>query len=287
MSQVIISGLITGSLYALAALGLVLIFKTSGIVNFSQGEMAMFNTFIAFTILQATGLPFIVVMLLTVIVGAFIGFMIQRFIMRPIQNAVLSSMIATLGLIMIFNGVAGNIFGFETKQFPKMIDGENINILGVSVAPNSLMTILITLVIMAALFYFFKFTRAGLALRAASQNPEAAKLMGISVEKTITLTWAISATLSAIAGMLIAPTTFLDINMMADVHLKSFSAAVLGGFNSFIGPVVGGFVLGVAENLFGKFVSISWKTVFSFGLIIVMLIIKPNGLLGKEYRKKV
>lgn len=287
MSQVIISGLITGSLYALAALGLVLIFKTSGIVNFSQGEMAMFNTFIAFTILQATGLPFIVVMVLTVVVAAFIGFMIQRFVMRPIQNAILSSMIATLGLIMIFNGLAGNIFGFETKQFPKMIEGENINILAVSVAPNSLMTILITLVIMAVLFYFFKFTRSGLALRAASQNPEAAKLMGISVEKTITLTWAISATLSAIAGMLIAPTTFLDINMMADVHLKSFSAAVLGGFNSFIGPVVGGFVLGVVENLFGKFVSISWKTVFSFGLIIVMLIIKPNGLLGKEYRKKV
>ncbi|WP_461207066.1 branched-chain amino acid ABC transporter permease [Clostridium sp. DL1XJH146] len=287
MSQVIISGLITGSLYALAALGLVLIFKTSGIVNFAQGEMAMFNTFIAFTILQATGLPFIVVMALTVLVAAAIGFMIQRFIMRPIQNAVLSSMIATLGLIMIFNGVAGNLFGFETKQFPKMMDGENISILGVSVSPNSLMTIVITLVIMVALFYFFKFTRAGLALRAASQNSEAAKLMGISVEKTIAMTWAISASLSAIAGMLIAPTTFLDINMMADVHLKSFSAAVLGGFNSFIGPVVGGFVLGIAENLFGKYISISWKTVFSFGLIIVMLIMRPNGLLGKKHRKKV
>jgi branched-chain amino acid transport system permease protein len=140
---------------------------------------------------------------------------------------------------------------------------------------------------MGGLFYYFKYTMSGLALRAAAQDQQAAKLMGISVDRVITLTWIISAMLAAVTGMLVAPTTNLSIGMMADVHLKSFSAAVLGGFNTFLGPVVGGLVLGVSENLFGKFVSISWKSVFTFALIIVMLVIKPNGLCGTKFRKKV
>jgi branched-chain amino acid transport system permease protein len=288
MTQVLISGLITGSLYSLAALGLVLIYKTSGISNFSQGEMAMFNTFIAFTLLTSAGLPYFAAFFLTILFAGLLGFVIQRVVIKPLQGSPLVSlMIATLGLIMILNGVAGNLFGFDTKQFPRMINGNNIMIAGASVHPNSLLTIGITLIIMGALFYFFKYTMTGLAIRAASQNAEAAKLMGISVNKVVTLAWMISAAISAVAGMLIAPTTFLDINMMADIHLKSFSAAVLGGFNTFTGPVVGGLLLGVSENLFGKYISIEWKTVFAFMLILVMLVIKPNGLLGTRYRKKV
>ncbi|WP_032120737.1 branched-chain amino acid ABC transporter permease [Clostridium amazonitimonense] len=288
MLQVIISGLITGSLYSLAALGLVMIFKTSDIVNFSQGEMAMFNTFIAFTLLTSLNVPYFLAMIITMVFAAIMGLTLHRIVIKPLEKAPLvSSMIATLGLIMILNGLAGNLFGFDTKQFPKMFSGKNVEFLGVSVDPNSILTMAVTVVIMLALFYFFKYTKTGLALRAASQNPEAAELMGISVNKVITLTWIISAVLSSIAGMLIAPTTFLDINMMADIHLKSFSAAVLGGFTSFVGPVVGGLILGISENLFGKYVSLSWKTVFAFGLIIVMLVIKPNGILGKTYRKKV
>lgn len=288
MIQIIISGLITGSLYALAGLGLVLIFKTSDIVNFAQGEMAMFNTFIAYTFITAAGVPYIPAFLLTILFAAFMGFAIHRIIIKPLQKSpLISSMIATLGLIMIINGVAGNIFGFETKEFPKMINMKNLNIGGVIIDPNSLMTIGVTLVIMGILYFYFNYTMEGLAIRGAAQNPEAAKLMGISVNRVVTKTWIISAMLSAVAGMLIAPTTFLDINMMADVHLKSFSAAVLGGFNTFTGPVFGGFILGIMENLFGMYISLSWKTVFSFALIVVMLIIRPNGLLGTSYRKKV
>lgn len=288
MLQIIISGLITGSLYALAGLGLVLIFKTSDIVNFSQGEMAMFNTFIAFILLTSLGLPYYISFILTIIFAAFMGFVIQKLVIKPLEKAPLvSSMIATLGLIMILNGLAGNLFGFDTKKFPKMFDGKNLNIGSISIDPNSILTIIVTLVIMGALYYYFKYTMSGLALRAAAQNPEAAKLMGISVNKVVSMTWIISAMLSAVAGMLIAPTTFLDINMMADVHLKSFSAAVLGGFNTFTGPVLGGFLLGVIENLFGKYISLTWKTVFAFALIVIMLVIKPNGILGTTYRKKV
>lgn len=286
MSQLIFNGIVTGSLYALAALGLVLIFKTSDIVNFAQGEMAMFFTFIAFTLLSRS-MPYFVAFILTLIFAGVMGFIIQRTIIRPLGSALISAMIATLGLIMIVNGLAGNIFGFDVTAFPKMINAENVKIGSVTVDLNSLIVIIITIAIMMALFYYFKYTMSGLALRAAAQDPKAAKLMGISVERVITLTWIISAMLAGITGILVAPTTNLSVGMMADVHLKSFCAAVLGGFNSFIGPLVGGLVLGVSENLFGKFVSISWKSVFTFALIIVMLVIKPNGLVGTKIRKKV
>ncbi|MEA4827272.1 MAG: branched-chain amino acid ABC transporter permease [Clostridium sp.] len=286
MSQLIFNGIVTGSLYALAALGLVLIFKTSDIVNFAQGEMAMFFTFIAFTLLSRS-MPYFVAFILTLIFAGVMGFIIQRTIIRPLGSALISAMIATLGLIMIVNGLAGNIFGFDVTAFPKMINAENVKIGSVTVDLNSLIVIIITIAIMMALFYYFKYTMSGLALRAAAQDPKAAKLMGISVERVITLTWIISAMLAGITGILVAPTTNLSVGMMADVHLKSFCAAVLGGFNSFIGPLVGGLVLGVSENLFGKFVSISWKSVFTFALIIVMLVIKPNGLVGTKVRKKV
>ena len=288
MGQVIVSGFITGSLYALAALGLVLIFKTSDIVNFAQGEMAMFNTFIAYTLLTRLGLSYFSAFILTIVFAAIMGFLIQRIIMRPLFGSpLISSMIATLGLIMVLNGLAGNLFGFETKNFPKMINAENVTFANVSIDPNSLLIIGITLGIMLILFYYFKNAMGGLAIRAVAQDPNAARLMGISVDNVVMATWMMSAMLSGIAGMLIAPTTFLDINMMADIHLKSFCSAVLGGFNTFVGPVVGGFLLGIFENLFGRYASLEWKSVFVFALIIVMLVIKPNGICGKEYRKKV
>lgn len=288
MGQVIVSGFITGSLYALAALGLVLIFKTSDIVNFAQGEMAMFNTFIAYTLLTRLGLNYFSAFILTIVFAAIMGFLVQRIIMRPLFGSpLISSMIATLGLIMVLNGLAGNLFGFETKNFPKMINTENITFANVSIDPNSLLIIGITLGIMLILFYYFKYAMGGLAIRAVAQDPNAARLMGISVNKVVMATWMMSAMLSGIAGMLIAPTTFLDINMMADIHLKSFCSAVLGGFNTFVGPVVGGFLLGIFENLFGRYASLEWKAVFVFALIIVMLVIKPNGICGKAYRKKV
>lgn len=286
MSQLIFNGIVTGSLYALAALGLVLIYKTSDMVNFAQGEMAMFFTFIAFTVLSRN-MPYFVAFICTLIFAGVMGFVIQRTIIKPLGTALISAMIASLGLMMILNGLAGNIFGFDTNPFPKVISMDNFKVGSVTVDPNSILIIIIAAVIMGGLFYYFKYTMSGLALRAAAQDQQAAKLMGISVDRVITLTWIISAMLASVTGMLVAPTTNLSIGMMADVHLKSFCAAVLGGFNTFLGPVVGGLVLGVSENLFGKLVSISWKSVFTFALIIVMLVIKPNGICGTKFRKKV
>lgn len=288
MAQAIVAGLVTGSLYALAAFGLVLIFRTSGIVNFAQGEMAMFTTFVAYTMMAELRVPYPWAFGFTVLLAGIGGLLIEHVVIRPLFRASpLNAMIATLGLIMVLSGVAGNLFGFETRSFPRVIEGPNILVGEVSVERNSLFVLGLTVAMMALFYWLFKFTMWGLAIRAVAQDPETARLMGVRVRRVYMETWVIAAMLGAIAGMLIAPTTFLHINMMSTVHLKAFCAAVLGGFDTFQGPLVGGLLLGIIENLFGRYVSLTWKTVFAFALIVAMLILRPHGLCGRTYRKKV
>lgn len=286
--QQLLSGLATGGLYALAALGLVLIYKTSDIVNFAQGEMAMFSTFIAYTAMTSKGMPYWEAFILALLFASVFGFAVERVMIRPIQNApVLSLLIVTLGLMMIVNGVAGWVFGFETYNFPSIIGGENLKLLGAVISRANLLTLAITILIMGILFYMLKFTIAGIAIRATAENPYTARLMGVAVNHVYSITWVVSSILGAIAGMLIAPTTFLDVNMMSSVLLKAFTAAVLGGFTSFAGPVVGGLMLGVLENISSSYISAQLSSTFAFALIVVMLWIKPTGLLGKKQGKKV
>jgi len=285
--QNIIAGLETGSLYALAALGLVLIFRTQDVINFAQGEMAMFSSFIALKIWQ-NNMPYPVAFLGAVIFAVVLGFVVERFFIRPASKAsLISKMIITLGLIMIINGFAGAIFGIDSYYFRKALMFDNFNVGGVIIQPNALFIITITIVIMAILFYLIRKTIFGIAIRATAQNETTAKLMGIPVSKIYSLSWIIAAVLGAIAGVLIAPTTNVSTTMMMDVHLKSFIAAVVGGFSSFIGAVVGGFIIGVLDNLVGMYISLKWKTVIVYGLLIIVLIVKPTGLFGKVHRKKV
>ncbi|GGM42119.1 branched-chain amino acid ABC transporter permease [Paraliobacillus quinghaiensis] len=285
--QNIIAGLETGSLYALAALGLVLIFRTSGVINFAQGEMAMFSSFIALTLFQHN-MPYPVAFIGAILFAVALGYIVERVFIRPASKAnLVSKMIITLGLIMIFSGLATAIFGTDSYFFRKAITADNLNAGGVIIQPNALFIIAITLLIMGILFYIIKKTMVGIAIRATAQNEKTAKLMGISVSKIYSMSWIIATVLGAIAGVLIAPTTNISTAMMMDVHLKSFIAAVLGGFGSFIGPVFGGFSIGVFDNLVGYYISLKWKTVIVYGLLILILIFKPTGLFGKSYRKKV
>ena len=285
--QNVIAGLETGSLYALAALGLVLIFRTSDVINFAQGEMAMFSSFIALKIWQ-NNMPYPVAFIGAILFAVLFGFLIERIFIRPASKASLvSKMIITLGLIMIIHGLAGAIFGIDSYYFRKAITADNINIGGVIIQPNALFIIVITIVIMALLFYMIRKTMMGIAIRATAQNETTAKLMGMPVSKVYSMSWIIATVLGAIAGVLIAPTTNISTAMMTEVHLKSFIAAVLGGFGSFIGPVVGGLIIGVLDNLVGMYISLTWKTVIVYGLLIVMLVVKPTGLFGKVHRKKV
>ncbi|HZG70088.1 MAG TPA: branched-chain amino acid ABC transporter permease [Chondromyces sp.] len=289
LSQQIISGLAHGSLYALAALGLVLIYKTSDLVNFAQGEMAMITTFVSFTFLSTTGLGYWGSFVFALIFAAIFGIVVEKTFMQRVQKApVISQIILTLGLYMAFRGLAGMIWGYDPRTYPEAMKGAPISLGNVHITPNEIFIFGITIGLMLVFFYLFRHTMTGLAMRAASQNLQTSALMGISVSTIFAMTWAISSILGGIAGMLIAPITFLDPNMMGEVAIKAFAAAVLGGFTSLPGAVIGGLFIGLFENLVAGYISAELKTAFVFFLIILILYVKPTGLLGaKPQIKKV
>lgn len=286
--QQVASGLSAGCLYALAALGLVLIYRTMEIVNFAHGEMAMISTFVAYTLLVRVGLPYVLAMLVALAFAFIFGMAIERVFLRPIQEGPLvSMMIMTLGLFMVFNGAAGWVWGFDPVSFPYAVRGRPVFIGDIIVTRDSLLVLAVTVIMAGALYIALRFTMAGIAIRATSQNPRAARLMGVPVPKVYSLTWGMSAVLGAVAGVLIAPTTFLSPSMMAEVQIKAFTAAVLGGFSSLPGAVVGGLLLGVLENLVAGYISTQLKSTFAFALIVVVLLIRPSGIMGTTERRKV
>ena len=286
--QQIISGLSTGCLYALTALGLVLIFKTTDVVNFAQGEMAMFSTFIAFALLMTVGLPFWGAFAGALLAAALLGVTLERVFIRPLQKSShLHVLIMTIGLMMVLNGVAGWIWGFEPNNFPTALSGDPIHLGELVITLPDIMNLVVTCIIMAIFYLVFKYSLVGIAMRAVAENRLAARLMGVKVNRILSFTWAVGAILAGVAGILIAPITFLDLNMMSEVLIKAFTAAVLGGFNSLPGAVVGGLLLGVLENLVAGYISTELKSAFAFALIVAVLCIRPMGLFGTVERKKV
>ena len=286
--QQVVSGLSAGCLYALAALGLVLIYRTMDIVNFAHGEMAMVSTFMAHTLLVRLGLSYIPAALGAIIFAFIFGMAVERIFLRPIQGGpLISLMIMTLGLFMVFNGAAGWVWGFDPVSFPRAVSGRPIWLGDLIITRDSILVLAVTIAMALALYVVLRFTMAGIAIRATSQNSRAARLMGVPVPKVYALTWGISAVLGAVAGILIAPTTFLSPSMMAEVQIKAFTAAVLGGFSSLPGAVVGGLLLGVLENLVAGYISTELKSTFAFALIVAVLFIRPSGLLGTPPKRKV
>jgi len=286
--QQVVSGLSAGCLYALAALGLVLIYRTMDIVNFAHGEMAMVSTFMAHTLLVRLGLSYIPAALGAIIFAFIFGMAVERIFLRPIQGGpLISLMIMTLGLFMVFNGAAGWVWGFDPVSFPRAVSGRPIWLGDLIITRDSILVLAVTIAMALALYVVLRFTMAGIAIRATSQNSRAARLMGVPVPKVYALTWGISAVLGAVAGILIAPTTFLSPSMMAEVQIKASTAAVLGGFSSLPGAVVGGLLLGVLENLVAGYISTELKSTFAFALIVVVLFIRPSGLLGTPPKRKV
>jgi branched-chain amino acid transport system permease protein len=286
--QQVVSGLSAGCLYALAALGLVLIYRTMDIVNFAHGEMAMVSTFMAHTFLVKLGFSYILAAVCAIIFAFVFGMAVERVFLRPIQGGpLISLMIMTLGLFMVLNGAAGWVWGFDPVSFPRAVSGRPIWIGDLIITRDSILVLAVTIVMALALYAVLRFTMAGIAIRATSQNSRAARLMGVPVPKVYALTWGISAVLGAVAGILIAPTTFLSPSMMAEVQIKAFTAAVLGGFSSLPGAVVGGLLLGVLENLVAGYISTELKSTFAFALIVAVLFIRPSGLLGTPPKRKV
>lgn len=286
--QLVVSGLALGSIYALLALSLVLINKATDVVNFAQGEMAMFGTFLCLSLTTATGLPLWLVLLLAFPLGALLGTLTERLAIRPLAGAPpVNALIVTIGLWLVFHHTAGWIWGWDPYRFPSLFAPEPVELLGARISQNSLGVLGVSVAVMGTLYVFFEHTRFGVAMRAASMNRRAAQLMGVDVGRVSLVAWGLAAGIGIVSGFLVAPLTFLDFEMMVMVLLKSFAGAILGGFTSLPGAVVGCLVLGVLENLFGAFVSSAFKDTFAFGIIVVVLMFRPTGLFSRHAAKKV
>ena len=279
--QQVLAGLATGGIYACMALAVVMIYQAIDHLNFAQGEMAMFSTFIAWQLLQ-WGLPFWLAFLVTIPVSFVAGVAIERIVFKPIQNApVLSHVAVFIALFAILNSLAGFIWDFSIKPFPSPFGSAPF--FGGLMSAHQLGMIAVTLCVLVFLYVFFRFTRIGLAMRAAAGNPVSARLVGIRVAWMVALGWGMAAAIGAIAGMLIAPVVFLEPNMMVSILLYGFAGAVLGGLTSPGGAVIGGFAIGIMENLAGTYIPVvgsELKLTIALVVIVVVLILRPAGLLG-------
>jgi len=287
--QLIVSGLAVGACYSLLALAMVIIYKSSDVLNFAQGEMAMVSTYVAFMILETYHVPFLWAVLLTFLFAIFLGIFFEMVFLRQAKDPnVLGLIIITLGFEMILMGFAGWKWGPDQRSLPFPVSNiETYNLFSLVISKINFWTIVISLVLMVILFLFFRYTKLGVAMRATQQNHLAARVMGIRTKRILSFTWAISSMVGAVAGMLIAALGVLDPPMMMDPLLKSFASGVLGGMTSLPGTAVGGAMLGIIENLFGGYISLAFKSVVAFAIIVLMLCIKPSGLLAKHYVKKV
>ena len=273
----VLAGLATGSIYASLALALVMIYQATHLVNFAQGEMAMFATYIAWSLINA-GFGYWPAFLLTVL--------IERVVIRPVENApVLAVVVVFIGLLVILNSIAGWIFSYTIKSFPSPFPAA----LGIRyMSPHQVGALAVTLVVLALLYVFFRFTPLGLAMRAAAQNPVSSRLVGIRVGWMLALGWGLAAAVGAVAGMMVAPIVYLDPNMMSGILLYAFAAALLGGIDSPGGAVVGGLVVGVLENVLGAFViGNELKLVVALVLIVGVLLVRPSGFFGSVHVSRV
>ena len=288
--QQIAAGVRDGGIYASLALALVLIYRSTRVINFAQGEMATFTTFVAWSLMNR-GLSFWTAFPIVLAIAFLGGVAIERTIIRPIENApVLTIVITTLGLALLLNGLSNLIWGGAEKKFDGPFSTRTIDVGGVPVSIQDVGVVAVSLALVGLLAAFFRYTKLGLGLRAAALNPASSRLVGIRVGWMLALGWGLAAVLGAVGGMMIAPIVFLDPNMMQTVLLYAFAAAVLGGLDSPLGAVVGGIVLGVVIDLLGRYVGAIGSTMklpVALLLILMFLLVRPGGLFGRVAVRRV
>jgi branched-chain amino acid transport system permease protein len=288
--QQVVSGIAAGGVYASLALALVLIYRAMDVANFAQGEMAMFSTFIAYTLITAVHLPFAVVFPLTILIAFAGGVLIERVMIRPFEGKpILTLVIVTLALFFMTNGLAGLIWGYILQDFPSPFPAEPIRFAGIYIGQQDLGILGFCVVILSLVYLFFRFTKVGLAMRAAALYPESSKLVGVRVSWMLALGWGLAAAIGATAGMMIAPITFLDPNFMQPILLFAFAAAVLGGIESPLGAVLGGLLVGILLALVGTYLPAGQNLRIPFALVVIVavLLIRPAGLIGRAAVKRV
>ncbi|MEQ1648155.1 MAG: branched-chain amino acid ABC transporter permease [Hyphomicrobiaceae bacterium] len=286
--QQVSGGIALGCIYGLIALGTVLIYKTTEVVNFAQGDLMMLGGFLGYTFIAILGFNYWTGFLLAVLAMGVVGVFLERFVVRPILGyPQFAIVMATIGLGYLLRSIAGMIWGTDDLKIETPFSAGALNLGGVVIAHDKLSIVFATIILCIILYYFFNKTRVGTAMRATSENMLAAYYMGIPVKRIVSLVWAISAMVAAIAGILLAPITFVHSNVGLALGLKAFPAAVLGGFGSIPGALIGGIIIGIIETLAGFYLATGWKDVAAYIVLLAVLLLKPEGLFGAVGKKKV
>ena len=287
--QLVISGVAQGCIYGLIALGFVLIYKATETVSFAQGELMMLGAFLGLAGMTMLGFPFWLAVLASILAMGLFGVLLERVVIRPILGQpAFSIVMLTIGIGYVARGAITMIpgIGTETHTLPVPYKDQVWNLGALVLSAEQVVVIIVTGVLCMGLFAMFRYTRLGIAMQAASQNQLAAYYMGIPVKRLNGLVWGLAAAVAAIAGLLLAPITFVHANM-GFIGLKAFPAAVVGGFGSLPGAIVGGLVIGIVESLSGFYLPEGFKDIAAYIVVLIMLMVKPNGLFGEKLRKKV
>lgn len=287
---VILRSLEYGSIYALAALSIILVYKTSFTTNFAQGVLGMFNTYLIATLVVNKGLSLYAAIPIGIISAVIIGILIDIVIIRRAKSvSPVGKQIITLGIMNIILGLAPVVFGVYDLQLPKVVGEGRINIIGASITYNSLFNIIFGLIVMVILFVILNKTKFGLAIRTTASNETTARMMGVSTKTITMIAWAIAGVLSMFAGVMAAPFSAVNTVFMNDIQINAFMASVFGGFSTFHGPVVGAYIISIATNLLQVYLPSGtvWGKPIVYALMIVFLYFKPFGLFGKKVVKKV
>jgi branched-chain amino acid transport system permease protein len=287
LAHQIISGLASGSIYASVALALVMIYQSTHHVNFAQGEMATLSTYVCLTLIRG-GIPYWGAFFSTVIISFIMGLLVERILIRPMEDAPpLSAVGVFIGLLLLINAFDGWVWDYVIKPFPSPF-GSSEAMLGGFVSPHELGETAVTLVMLLTVYLFFRHTTLGLAMRAAAYNPTSSRLCGVRVNRMLMLGWGLAAAIGGIAGMMVAPIVFLDPYMMTGILLYAFAGALLGGIDNPLGAVIGGFLVGVLENLFGAYiVGTELKLTVALIIIVAVLLVRPTGLFGRAVQTRV
>lgn len=286
--QLLIRSLETGSVYALATLGIIIIFRTSNTVHFAQGTMGMFCTYVTAFTLMKTGLPVYLAAVAGIAVAILLGILVDFLVIRRATKvSPVAKQILTLGLLMVCLGVTPMIFGVDLMKLPKTIENGAITVGSASLSYNGLLNIVLGLVIMLGLFYVLQKTKLGLALRATASNETTARMLGIPSKNVTMFAWAFAGVLGCLSGVMIAPSTTVTLTLMDNVQMNAMVACVLGGFQTFYGPVLGAYILGIMKNFMIYYVSSVWGEQLLYLFVFIFMVFRPNGLIGKAPVKKV
>ncbi|HEX6349108.1 MAG TPA: branched-chain amino acid ABC transporter permease [Candidatus Dormibacteraeota bacterium] len=287
LGAVLISGLVSGATYALLGLGIVIIFRTTDVVNFAIGDFGMISVYVAFALLTHAGWPVVAGVIAAVLVSGALGVVTERTVIRPLgPGRTFAALVLTLALSLILVSVAGMLFGHTPQAFPVLVPG-TVTLAGLVVAWQKIATAGLALVAMGVIAFFMRYTTLGIAMRAAAEDPYAAKVVGINRSLIAPLAWFIGCGLAGLAAVLLAPDATLTVTLMVAPLFRAFAGVFLGGLQSMVGAAIGGFAIGVLDDLAGRYVSASFRDTIVFGIIVLVLFLRPAGLLATQRRERV